>query len=127
MRIYDYLCNKVYRQRYNAFLLGYISEIFVILILRISLHKILTHRYRNHFGEIDIVTCKKQTISFIEVKARCNMHLEDCFSWQQQKRIKKAAQCFLAHYYPAYEEVRLLVYFIDYRRFIPRISRLIWS
>lgn len=74
---------------------GLFAEYAAILLYSLKLYNILHHRMRNFGGEIDIVAKRKETIVFIEVKARSS-DLDDRFvSLNQQKRIKRAAEIFL--------------------------------
>jgi putative endonuclease len=47
---------------------GVSAEKFVITFLWSKSHKILSHRYKTPYGEIDIITQHQNTIHFIEVK-----------------------------------------------------------
>ncbi|RZK74364.1 MAG: hypothetical protein EOO85_15395 [Pedobacter sp.] len=38
----------------------------------LKLYKIIYNRYRNRFGEIDIIALKNKTLIFVEVKGRKN-------------------------------------------------------
>ncbi|MBQ4874907.1 MAG: YraN family protein [Rickettsiaceae bacterium H1] len=80
-----------------AYFFGYFAEIFVIIFLFFLSYRVLHYRYRNFYGEIDIIAARKNSILFIEVKARKSKELcADLLSCKQKKRIKKAANYFLA-------------------------------
>lgn len=82
---------------------GLLAEYITILVYSLKLYNILHHRMRNFGGEIDIVVRRKTTIVFIEVKAR-STDLDDRFvSFDQQKRIVRAAEIFLKNN-PKYQQ-----------------------
>jgi putative endonuclease len=52
--------------------------------------------YRTKTGEVDIVAWDKETLVFIEVKARKNTDPpEDSIGWQKQQRIIRAAHAYI--------------------------------
>jgi putative endonuclease len=61
----------------------------------------LKRRYKNRFGEIDIIALKRKTIIAIEVKARKKVLIKNKFlfdevvSFNQRQRIKRAAILFI--------------------------------
>jgi putative endonuclease len=60
-------------------------------------YRILARRYRSGYGEIDIVARRRQTLVFVEVKARAK--LDDAayaVTPRQQQRILDAARMWLA-------------------------------
>jgi putative endonuclease len=65
--------------------------------LRCKGYRILAERYRNAYGEIDIVAAKGRTLMAIEVKARKSLEqCEDTITpWKRQK-IERALQGMLA-------------------------------
>lgn len=74
---------------------GLLAEYVVFIFYKIKFHQILHHRMRNYAGEIDLIALRWKTIIFIEVKAR-RSEIDDRFvSYNQQNRIKRAAQVFL--------------------------------
>ncbi|WP_232505899.1 YraN family protein [Rickettsia sp. MEAM1 (Bemisia tabaci)] len=76
--------------------LGIIAEYICIVIYKIKFYQILHHRKRYYVGEIDIIALRNKEIVFIEVKARSS-NIDDRFvSFNQQKRIKRAAEMFLS-------------------------------
>jgi putative endonuclease len=61
--------------------------------------KIVTRNYKCPLGELDLVVLDKDTVVFAEVKTRRgDDHAEphESVTWQQQQRIHRAAQHFLA-------------------------------
>lgn len=56
------------------------------------------HRWKSNLGEIDIILKRGKSIIFCEVKARSSDVLDasECVSYNQQKRLKKSSEYFLA-------------------------------
>lgn len=79
---------------------GLISEFFVSIYLLCKGYKILKHRYKNYFGEIDFICKKGMCIIFLEVKFRRSSDcIEEVISKYQQARIRKAAAVFMKKYH----------------------------
>lgn len=78
---------------------GLISEFFVSIYLLCKGYKILKHRYKNYFGEIDFI-CKKGTcIVFVEIKFRASVEgIEEVIKKHQQSRIRRSAAIFMKKY-----------------------------
>ncbi len=75
---------------------GLLAEKIAINFLQIKGYKILNHRYKTKFGEIDLIAQKDNFIVFVEVKARKkSTNIEEILSWHQINRIKVAAQIFI--------------------------------
>jgi putative endonuclease len=79
----------------STYKFGIIAELYVYLIYLLRLYNPLHRRYRNYFGEIDLIFTKGRELIFIEVKARRSEEKE-VLTCNQIKRIKKAASYFLA-------------------------------
>ena len=76
---------------------GLLAERIAMIFLRLKGYKILAHRYKNQFGEIDIIAKKSRIIIFIEVKARRSKTvIEEVLRPSQLSRIKKSAEIFIA-------------------------------
>ncbi len=76
---------------------GTFSEKIAENFLRLKGYSILKSRYKNNFGEIDIIAKKRQTLIFIEVKARKKNELIEVILRQKQiDRIKRSAEYFIA-------------------------------
>lgn len=61
-------------------------------------YKIIETNFRKPFGEIDIIAKDKETLVFIEVKARSNEKFgspEEAITFWKKRRIIKAAQYYL--------------------------------
>ncbi len=66
-------------------------------LLKLKGYEILHTRYKSKFGEIDIIAKIKQTIVFVEVKARNSSELiETILKPKQVARIKRSAQFFIS-------------------------------
>lgn len=78
-----------------SYYFGIIAEKFSAWYLRLCLYKILQHRFKTPFGEIDLIAKKNKQIIFIEIKARNNIKNMDFISPRQQKRINKSAEYFI--------------------------------
>ena len=85
--------NRNIRQRHYR--LGIFAEKIAALYLFFKGYKILKQRYKTPVGEIDIIARKKDTIVFVEVKARKNIE-QGLYSVTQtsKKRISRAARYF---------------------------------
>ena len=94
-------------ERVEAFRTGLSAESRAAALLMTKGYRILARRFRTPHGEIDIVARRRNTIAFIEVKARDT--LDDAayaVTPRQQARIIAAAQGWLmAH--PEHEEYDL--------------------
>ena len=78
-----------------SYYFGLFAEIISSLYLSIKFYRILARRFKTPFGEIDIIAKKRNTLIFIEVKARSDLVYIDFLSKKQINRIEKAAQYFL--------------------------------
>lgn len=86
--------------RQQSYLFGLKAEQIAKWILRLKGYNVIAERYRNAFGEIDIVATKDDLLVCVEVKAR--QRFKDCLEAvtpMQQQRIGKASASLLA--YPA--------------------------
>ena len=88
------IINKHIKKSYYNF--GIRSELIARIFLRIKFYKIIAIRFKNRFGEIDIIAVKANSLIFIEVKARSKkLTLDEVFSSRQSLRIKSGAEFFL--------------------------------
>jgi len=84
-------------ERVRAFQTGISAESRAAAWLIARGYRILARRFRTRFGEIDIVARRRDTLVFVEVKARAT--LDDAayaVTPQQRQRIIAAAQMWLA-------------------------------
>lgn len=75
---------------------GYWAEALAAFSLRLKGYKILQRRYKNSFGEIDIIARRRNLLIFVEVKFRPNlMQGLDAIQVKQRRRIERASQIYL--------------------------------
>jgi putative endonuclease len=88
--------NKTTRTSHRT---GLIAERIAVWCLRAKGYRILAQRYKTRYGEIDIVARHKDTIVFIEVKARKlkNDALESV-THKMKTRIERAALLYIAQH-----------------------------
>lgn len=82
----------------TAFSVGLSAESKAAAYLIAKGHRILARRFRSALGEIDIIAFRRNTVLFVEVKAR--EKLEDAayaVTPRQQQRIVGAAELWLAN------------------------------
>ncbi len=75
---------------------GIIAAYICIIIYKLKFYQILHHRKRYYVGEIDIIALRNKEIVFIEVKARSSKIDDRFVSFNQQRRITRAAEMFLS-------------------------------
>ena len=78
--------------------LGNAGEIFVVKHLQQQGFTLCAQNYRQFFGEVDIIACKKNLYIFVEVKTRKSdaMPMGNLISPSKQTKIIKTAQTFIA-------------------------------
>ena len=79
-------------------LVGQTGEILARDFLIIRRYQILDQNYRCSLGEIDLIACKKKTISFIEVKTRTSQnfgHPENSVTKRKQTKLARLALAYL--------------------------------
>jgi putative endonuclease len=79
----------------STYKFGIFAEFFISFIYLIKFYKPLERRYRNYFGEIDLIFARGKNLYFVEVKAR-RSYEEEVLTNRQLQRIKKAASYFIA-------------------------------
>jgi len=76
---------------------GIFAEKFCLFWLFCKGYKILAHRYKCFAGEIDIIALQKNTLIFIEVKARKKSIINQQVLFDKQiSRIMKTAEYFVS-------------------------------
>jgi len=81
----------------KAYRKGLMAEFLCAFYLMIKGYKIIEYRYKTKMGEIDLIARKKDTIVFIEVKARPNIQkASEAISEKQKMRLNHAASLFLS-------------------------------
>lgn len=77
---------------------GLQAERLAALWLRIKGYKILAERYKTSVGEIDLIIQKKNTLAFVEVKARqTHEQALESLTPNMRRRIEKAALSYCAY------------------------------
>jgi putative endonuclease len=86
-------------QRVTAFRLGLSAESRAAMLLMAKGYRIAARRFKTSLGEIDIVARRRNTLVFIEVKARDEAD-DAAFAVtdRSKRRILDAAQLWLAHH-----------------------------
>jgi putative endonuclease len=80
-----------------AFQSGISAESRAAAMLLVKGYRILARRYRSPAGEIDIVAKRRNALVFVEVKTRASYEeAVEAVTEQQQRRIVRAAECWLA-------------------------------
>lgn len=75
---------------------GKYSEWLACLYLMLKGYRFLKHDYATKYGQIDLVFYKKNTVVFVEVKARKKMAvIENIISRQQRRHAISAANHFV--------------------------------
>ena len=84
-------------KRTRAYRYGLSAEKMAGMFLRLKGYRILAERYRNSYGEIDIVALRGRTLVAVEVKARKTLAAcENTITpWKKQK-IERAVQGLMA-------------------------------
>lgn len=84
-------------KRSLAWARGRNAERFAAWFLRIRGYRVLAERYKTPLGEIDLIVRHGRTLVFVEVKARATLSAGlEAITPRQQRRIKAAAEVFLA-------------------------------
>ncbi|MCD6035126.1 MAG: YraN family protein [Rickettsiales bacterium] len=86
-------------KKHQSYRFGILAEYWVIFRLVLKGYRILFRRYKTPVGEIDLIARKRDTLIFIEVKARRNEQtLHEVLTSHQQQRIRQAGNYFLARF-----------------------------
>ena len=85
------------KNRKRSQIWGHAAEYCCITWLMLKGYSILARRYRNNFGEIDIIAKRGNTVAFIEVKARTDKaEALASITPMKQQRLVRAAEMYLA-------------------------------
>lgn len=79
----------------RAELLGRLAELIVAVRFIITGHRIIGWRWRNQYGEIDLIARRGGTIIFVEVKFRNRPDASMIPAPQKQERLCRTAAYFL--------------------------------
>jgi putative endonuclease len=75
------------------------AELRAELLLRLKGYRILMRRYRTGLGEVDLIASRGRVVAFIEVKFReTRTAALESVSERQRRRIRAAANAYLAHH-----------------------------
>ena len=77
---------------------GQKSELIAARYLKQKGYKIITQNYRTKLGEIDIIAQEKDTLVFVEVKARRSRRFgnpKGALTPKKQRKISMVALCYL--------------------------------
>ena len=84
-------------KKQRAFRFGLLAELVGVVYLSLQGWRIIARRYRNPWGEIDLIARRGSSLAFIEVKARATREAAaESLGPVQRSRIVRAAQGFLA-------------------------------
>ena len=88
-------------KRVQAQKLGRWAEALVAWGLRLKGWRILARNYKTQVGELDLVAKRRNTLIFVEVKARSDQKTAlESITTKQRGRIQRAAEQFLIHHPP---------------------------
>ena len=96
------------KNQFNYFL-GLLSEFFIIVLLFKKKYFTIKWRYKNIFGEIDLIAVNfsLKEIIFIEVKFRNSLNnnsILEVITKRQKQKIIKSAEVFLSEVYPIFKD-----------------------
>lgn len=110
----------------RSFTFGILGEYYTAWYYRLKFYQIIAKRYKNYCGEIDIIASKGKNLVFIEVKSRSNSYGEKIIRSNQQRRISRSAQLFIADN-PKYQSYNMRFDFVLVRPFkLPEIIPNAW-
>ena len=80
----------------QSFKKGFWAEFKAICYLMIHGYFPLKWRYKNRYGEIDLIFRKNRVLIFVEVKARPSLQMGyDSIAYVQKQRIQRSAEHFI--------------------------------
>ena len=84
-------------KKQKSYFLGLMAEYYVIFLFFFKGYKLLKHRYKTKFGEIDLIFRKNKSIIAVEVKARKNKNISigEVVYQKQFYRIMNSLKIFL--------------------------------
>ncbi len=115
-----------FKVKFFYYLYGKLAEYLACIWLFLKGYNIIATRYKNAFGEIDIIATKPSLLIFVEVKARKNFSESiPIMTLKQKKRIEAAAKIFLASH-PSYLNYEFRFDLIIFKKFMPTHLINIW-
>lgn len=83
--------------KWTSYTKGVLAEYAAALMLILKGYRLLEHRYKTPWGEIDLIAKRGNTLVFIEVKRRRTLLQGlEAVTPHQQHRIENAGQVYLA-------------------------------
>lgn len=105
-------------QMQSRYYFGLWAERVAIIFLRLKGYQIMEWRWKNHFGEIDIIARKSNIIVAIEVKARrSEILIEQVLTPNQMNRIKNSLNFYISKN-KKYQNYNLRLDFISFNKFL---------
>lgn len=84
-------------RRQQGYRRGHTAEFAAAAFLIAKGHRILARRYKNSAGEIDLITCKRGRVAFVEVKRRATLdECEASITPRLRQRVHRASELWLA-------------------------------
>jgi putative endonuclease len=81
----------------QTYKLGLFGEFIAVIFLRIKFYSILKTRYKNNFGEIDIICKKGKSLIAVEVKTRNkNFEIGEIITENQKRRVVNSMANFVS-------------------------------
>ena len=83
--------------KWTSYTKGVLAEYAAALFLLLKGYRLLEHRYKTPWGEIDLIAKRGKTLVLIEVKRRKSFFNGlEAITPHQQRRIENAGQAYLA-------------------------------
>lgn len=90
------MTRKTPKNKRKALRYGYRAEYLALWFFVLKGYHIIQRDYRSTYGQVDLILYKKETLIFVEVKARKNTAAWDiALSFPQRKRIEYSALAFI--------------------------------
>lgn len=106
---------------------GLIAESIARLWLRSKGYSIVASRYRNFYGEIDLIIRKRQKLIAVEIKYRHSYRsAAESVTRNQRQRIERTLQFYLAHLAWQPAEIRFDVILLS-RTHLPKHLKNAWQ
>lgn len=86
---------------------GLVAERIAKLWLQLKGYRVLEQRYRNRYGEIDLIVRRGTHLVAVEIKLRQTLALAaESITWQQRLRIERTLTAYLARLSWQPQEIR---------------------
>lgn len=93
--------------RLTSYTKGIVAEYFAAALLRLKGYKILEHRYKTPWGEIDLIAKRRNLLVLVEVKRRKTLKIGlEAILPKQRSRIEKASQVYIGSAKIKFDQVR---------------------